>query len=153
MARNELELAKIKFEYLEFYLNLCEEWSVSGRSLSIWCRDAIATVLLDKLEALALKFEGVERVIINGEVAQVPLNQGLDLPILTQLDGVEEVQLSDEKLQRSQCDQPSLLPPSFGAKLPEPMPKPVTPTTVAAIYKLPPPGTPVRGIPLIQLKD
>jgi hypothetical protein len=149
MERNELGLARIKFEYLDFYLNLCDEWSVTGRSLSIWCTDAIAAVLLDKLEALVLKFE-VEQVIINGEIAQVPLIQTLDLPMLTPLDEGEAVQLRDEELPREHS--PSVLS-SFGPELPEPMPKSVTPTTVVAIYRLSPPDTTSRGIPLIQLNE
>jgi hypothetical protein len=157
MERNELELARIKFEYLDFYLNLCDQWSVTGRSLSIWCTDAIAAVLLDKLEALVLKFEGVEQVIINGEVAQVSLNRELDLPMLTPSDEGEVVQLDDseamqldEELPRSQLEQSSPLPSSFVPERPEPLPKPITPTTVVAIYRLPPPNTPIRGIPLIK---
>jgi hypothetical protein len=147
MGRNELELAKIKFEYLDIYLNLCDEWSVTEQSLSIWCTDGIAAVLLDRLEALVLKFEGVEQVIINGDVAQVPLIQSLDLPMLTPSDEGEVVQL-DEELPQSPLPQLFFVP-----KLPELIvPKSVIPTTVVAIYRLPPPGTPTRGIPLIQLK-
>jgi hypothetical protein len=47
MDSKNLKLAKLGFDYLEIYLNLCE-WSIEKRSLVILCSQAVEDELLTK---------------------------------------------------------------------------------------------------------
>jgi hypothetical protein len=46
---------------------LCD-WSVDGRSLSLSCSETVAQKLTEYYDVLALKFEHIEKIIINGIV-------------------------------------------------------------------------------------
>jgi hypothetical protein len=46
---------------------LCD-WSVDGRSLSLSCSDIVAQKLTKYCDVLALKYEHIEKIVINGTV-------------------------------------------------------------------------------------
>ncbi len=67
MDSKNLKLAKLGFEYLEIYLSLCE-WSMEMRSLVILCSQAVEDELLNRIDALTLYFEHLEKITINDSV-------------------------------------------------------------------------------------
>jgi hypothetical protein len=71
-----LERAKAKLKSLETFLHMCD-WSCDGRSLDITCSDILASQLTQRCDGLSLKFEHIEKVIINGVIV---FEQTIHLP-------------------------------------------------------------------------
>jgi len=76
MNNLNLERAKAKLKSLETFLYMCD-WSCDGKMLNVACSDILAAKLTQRCDVLSLKFEHIEKVIINGVVV---FEQTIHLP-------------------------------------------------------------------------
>jgi len=74
MNREELQIAKIRFESIDRFLLLCN-YSKQKGWLRISCSERLTEILLTRLNDLVLRFEHVEKVTINDITAfNMPLS-------------------------------------------------------------------------------
>jgi hypothetical protein len=90
MDSKNLKLARLGFEYIEIYLSLCE-CSLEKRSLIISCSKAVEDELLNRIDALSLYFEHLEKITINNSVVfDIPLPK---IPVPAASGGLKVVQI------------------------------------------------------------
>jgi hypothetical protein len=80
MRRKDLRAAEIRFEDIERYLKICDRTVLEKRSLTICCSKVVARKLKSRLDALLLKYDCLEKIMINGEIVYRHLPVLLDSP-------------------------------------------------------------------------